>query len=66
MDTLLLISKRNLKGFSQEQTAKLLNLSSVQYGKKERGEKDFKTSEIKKLRILLNLTDEEIINIFFK
>ena len=66
MDTLLLISKRNLKGFSQEQTAKLLNLSSVQYGKKERGEKDFKTSEIKKLRILLNLKDEEIINIFFK
>lgn len=66
MNTLLLISKRNLKGYSQEQTAKLLSLSSVQYGKKERGEKDFKTSEIKKLRILLDLSDQEVIEIFFK
>ncbi len=66
MNTLLLISKRNLKGYSQEQTAKLLNLSSVQYGKKERGEKDFKTGEIKKLRILLNLSDQDILDIFFE
>ncbi len=66
MNTLLLISKRNLKGYSQEQTAKMLGLSSVQYGKKERGEQDFKTKEIKKLKILLDLTDQEIIDIFFK
>ena len=48
MNTLMLVSKRNLKGYSQEQTAKMLGLSSVQYGKKERGEKDFKANEIKK------------------
>ena len=51
MNTLMLVSKRNLKGYSQEQTAKMLGLSSVQYGKKERGEKDFKANEIKKLLV---------------
>ena len=65
MNTLMLVSKRNLKGYSQEQTAKMLGLSSVQYGKKERGEKDFKANEIKKLKILFDLSDQEIISIFF-
>lgn len=66
MNTLLLVSKRKLKGYTQEQTAKLLSLSSVQYGKKERGEKTFDTEEIKKLKIILNLKDQEVIDIFFK
>lgn len=68
MNTLMLVSKRNLKGYSQEQTAKMLGLSSVQYGKKERGEqeKDFKANEIKKLKILFDLSDQEIISIFFE
>lgn len=66
MNTLMLVSKRNLKGYSQEQTAKMLGLSSVQYGKKERGEKDFKAKEIKKLKILFDLSDQEIISIFFE
>lgn len=66
MNTLMLVSKRKLKGYSQEQTAKMLGLSSVQYGKKERGEKDFKANEIKKLKILFDLSDQEIISIFLK
>lgn len=66
MNTLMLVSKRNLKGYSQKQTAKMLGLSSVQYGKKERGEKDFKANEIKKLKILFDLSDQEIISIFFE
>ena len=44
----------------------MLGLSSVQYGKKERGEKDFKANEIKKLKILFDLSDQEIISIFFE
>ena len=47
MNTLLLVSKRNLKGYSQEQTAKLLNLSSVQYGKKNEEKKTSKLGRLK-------------------
>lgn len=64
MQRLELISERNRKGLSQEKIAKELNLSVVQYGKKERGVVDFTITEVKMMKKILNLDGKRIEEIF--
>ncbi len=64
MQRLELISERNRKGLSQKKIAKELNLSVVQYGKKERGTVDFTISEVKLMKKILNLDVKRIYEIF--
>lgn len=64
MKSLELVAERNRKGLRQNDISKLLNLSIIQYGKKERGQVDFTISEVKKLKNILNLDANQIIEIF--
>lgn len=52
-------------GISQRELAKSINMSNVSYRKKENGNIEFKRNEIKQLAIVLKLSNEDIINIFF-
>lgn len=57
--------KRLLKNYSQQEMAKLLNISYFSYNRKEKGTSDFTQKEITKLKIIFGLTPEEIDSIFF-
>lgn len=65
INTNILKSKRIEKGYSQENLAKKLNMSSITYGAKERGEYEFTPTEILKLALILNLTLSDVNIIFF-
>ncbi len=57
-----LIGKRNEKGLSQEEMAKLLGISKNNYNLKENGKLDFNLVEVKKILSILN---DSYDNIFF-
>lgn len=64
MKNLELIAERNRKGLNQSDISKLLHLSTTQYCKKERGKVDFTISEVKKIKDILNLSVERVVEIF--
>ena len=66
MDVLKLKGKRVEKGFTQEAIANKANMSVVSYCRKERGEREFSCSEISTITILLNLSPEDVYEIFLK
>lgn len=57
--------KRLIKGYTQEETAKLLGISYYSYNKKEKGKCKWTLEEANKLKTLFNLTSDEIISYFF-
>ena len=65
MNTKALKSKRALYGIHQEEIAKKLGISSVSYSKKETGKVEFKRNEIEEISKILNLSIEEVGEIFF-
>lgn len=52
-------------GYRREHISKFLGMSRASFIYRMRGKVDFTISDVNKLRILLNLTDEDIIKIFF-
>ena len=58
-----LIGKRNEKGITQEQMAKLLGISKNNYNLKENGKLDFNLSEVKKI---LDILKSNYNDIFFE
>lgn len=57
--------ERTRKGFTQEQMAKTLGVSTVSYSKKERGEVRFKPEEILLVAEALELDQDKVNAIFF-
>lgn len=53
------------KGFTQEQIAEMLEMTSATFNYKVNNKSEFKASEIKKLSEILQLTPDEINAIFF-
>ena len=49
-------------GYTQEQIAELLNIKQASYGRKENGKRAFTIAEIKKLKEILQVTYEELLN----
>lgn len=66
-----LILSRELKalrvknGFTQKDIAEILGISETSYNKRENGSLEFTISEIKKLKNIFNLSNDDIIRIFF-
>ncbi len=58
-------SLRIKMGFTQKVIAKKLEMSESSYNKRENGLIPFSLDEIKKLKIILKLDNEDIIRIFF-
>ena len=52
-------------GFTQDDVAKRLNISATAFNNKVTGKSEFKASEIIALKRLLNLTWDEVEEIFF-
>ena len=65
MKSNILKSKRAILGLSQSDVADKLKISKSAYCKRENGLKDFKSSEIKSLMITLDLSNNNVIEIFF-
>lgn len=63
--TSMLRAKRAFFDFSQTDVAQKLGITIVTYGRKERGELDFTQTDICILKEMLQLTNEEICEIFF-
>ena len=63
----LLVSKMKLHGDTQEDLAKYIGLSTQRLNAKLNGTNgaEFSQSEIAKIKTRYNLTDEEVIQIFF-
>ena len=61
----MLKSKRVLKGLSQPDMAKNLTCSVPAYNQKENGKRAFSAIEIAKISKVLDLSAEEIKDIFF-
>lgn len=61
----LLKSKRVSKGLLQKKTAEKLGLTEKTYNSKENGKIEFKTNEILKISSVLNLTMDDVNEIFF-
>lgn len=57
--------KRVERNKTQSDVAKALNLDLRTYNYKENGKTEFKTSEVKELAIFLELTPDEVQDIFF-
>ena len=64
--TNMLKARRVQYGYSQTDVAEELDITMTTYGKKERGDLDFTQSEIYTLKILLKLTNEDVIYIFLE
>ena len=64
MDLALLRLKRKARKLSQQDLADHFNYTRQNYGAKEIGKQNFKLSEIKELKDLLELTDSEVCRIF--
>lgn len=58
-------SLRVKNGLTQRDLAEKLGISETSYNKRENGSISFTIDEIKKIKIHLNLTDADIIRIFF-
>lgn len=52
-------------GYRREYISKFLGLSRASFIYRMKGKVDFTITDVNKLRILLNLSDEDIIKIFF-
>lgn len=65
MKSRLLKSYRVKVGLTQKSIAKILQIDTTTYTKKENGNIEFRASEITKLKNILNLTPIEIDEIFF-
>ena len=53
---------RVIRGYTQAELASLMGLSQQAYSKKERGDREFKIEEIRKLKKILNVSYEELFN----
>lgn len=58
-------SLRALYGFTQKQLADKLGIGETSYTKRENGDLDFTIDEVKAIKEIFNLKDEDIIRIFF-
>ncbi len=56
---------RALHGYTQKQLADKLGLGETSYTKRENGDLIFTVEEVKALKEIFNLKDEDIIRIFF-
>jgi transcriptional regulator with XRE-family HTH domain len=56
---------RALHGYTQKQLAEKLNMGETSYNKRENGDLSFSVEEIKCLKNILNLKDEDVMRIFF-
>jgi len=65
MKTLKLKAARVEKGFIQSKLAEHLGITEATYNRKELGLKNFSIAEIKKLSALLDLSLDQIDEIFF-
>ena len=54
-----------INGFTYEEVAKTLNISTTTFSNKINGKVDFTLTEIRKLTQNFNLTDEQLKDIFF-
>lgn len=64
-----IVKLKNLRkkaNYSQEYIGDKLSISQSTYNKKENGINPFTLEEIKLLRIILNIKDSDIIDIFLK
>ena len=66
MMTRELKSIRVRKDLTQEEIAEKLEMSVTAYSKRENGHIEFSVSEVRKVKEVLNLSDEEVIRIFFE
>lgn len=66
MKVLELKSIRVKKGLTQQKLAEKLKISTTTYTKKENGVNPFTVYEIKQLKNILMLSNNEIIDIFFE
>lgn len=64
MNSTLLKLKRKAAGYTQEDMSKIFSFTRQAYQQKESSKINFKMSEIKKLKELFNLTNDEIYEIF--
>ena len=60
----ILKSRLSLKGKTQKDLAKTLGLSKVSISKKVNGTIKFSLNEVKKIKEYLNLTNDEVVEIF--
>ena len=65
MNTLLLKSKRALFKINQKEMADILGITHVTYSHKENGKHEFTRKEISTISKVLNLTLEDVNEIFF-
>ncbi len=65
MNHLLLKSKRVLKGYTQKEVGTLLRITESTYSKKENNKLPFSVAEAYRLKSCLDLTNEDLIQIFF-
>lgn len=65
MNSSLLKSRRVLYGITQKKIAKNIGISEKSYNHKEQGKMDFKLQEVKSISKNIELTMEEVNNIFF-
>ncbi|MBC7766098.1 MAG: helix-turn-helix transcriptional regulator [Hyphomonadaceae bacterium] len=53
-------------GMTQKDVAKLIGIGETSYVHRENGKHDFSVMQLRKLKVALKLTNEQIINIFFE
>ena len=58
-------SLRVLNNINQDRMAELLGIGKTTYVFKENGKKEFKLSEVKKIKEIFNLSSSEVEQIFF-
>lgn len=66
INSLELKSQRVKRGFTQKDVAKKLSLTTSTYTKKENGKNPFTLEEIKTIKCIFSLENEQLINIFLK
>ena len=59
-------SLRVLRGLTQKELADKLGMSETSYTKRENGQISFTIDEIKNLKLILQLTNEDIIRVFLQ
>lgn len=57
--------KRLIFGYTQKEMAKMLDISYYSYNTKEKGNSKWNLKEANRLKIIFNLTPEEVIYYFF-
>ena len=61
----LLEAKMKIHGDIQNDLAEVIGISVAAFNYKLNGKREFTTTEIQKIRERYNLTDEEVVEIFF-